>query len=75
MWYLDFETSAYNSYFNWKKYLKYNHVGTKNGHFCEMCIQLNLDFYFGIKKNVINNLGTLWGVENNCFGEYFNLSD
>ena len=71
LWYLDFETTAYNSYFKWKQYLKYNPEGAKNGHFCEMCIQLNLDFYFGIKKNVISNLETVWGEENNCYENRF----
>lgn len=65
--YLNDNKVAYNSFFKWKQYLKYNLNGTKNGHFCEMCIQLNLEHYLGLKKQVITDLKALWGDEKNCF--------
>lgn len=31
-----------------------------------MCIQLNLENYIPIKRNIIQNIGALWGKKENC---------
>jgi alpha-1,3-fucosyltransferase len=64
---LDSNKTAYNSFFKWKKYLKYNPNTARHGHICEMCIKLNLDYYLGIEKKSIKDFNMLWGDEENCY--------
>ena len=64
--YLDRNNTAYNSYFKWKKYIKFIDDGPRNGQICEMCIRLNLDSHLGVKKSIITDMKKFWSVENNC---------
>ncbi|MFM7982248.1 MAG: glycosyltransferase family 10 domain-containing protein, partial [Candidatus Fonsibacter sp.] len=43
-------TGAYNSYFKWKKHVKFLDNQIHVSQFCDMCIQLNLDRFFGSKQ-------------------------
>jgi hypothetical protein len=65
--YLDSNKTAYNSYFKWKKFIRFENKVTSVGHFCEMCIKLNLNYYLGIKENVIKNFKDFWGDDKNCY--------
>ena len=58
MLYLDGNKTAYNSYFKWKK-----HVTFKDNFedvFCSMCVHLNMQSHFGVRKNVLHDLGNYW---------------
>lgn len=63
--YLDKNKTAYNSYFKWKKYALFKDKLVFSN-FCDMCIQLNLENYIPIKRNIIQNIGALWGKKENC---------
>ena len=63
--YLDSNKTAYNSYFKWKKYAKFIDRMVYDN-FCDMCIQLNLENYVPIWKNVISDIGKLWSKSDNC---------
>ncbi|CAF0874778.1 unnamed protein product [Brachionus calyciflorus] len=63
--YLDSNKTAYNSYFKWKKYVKFKDQLVFSN-FCDMCIQLNLENYVPIWKNVISDIGKLWSKRDNC---------
>ena len=65
--YLDSNKTAYNSYFQWKKFIRFNQNAVTIGTFCEMCIKLNLNYYLGIQKNVIRDFKKLWGDDENCY--------
>lgn len=60
--YLSQNKTAYNSYFKWKKYIRFTNNEYKS--FCDMCIKLHLDDYFGQKKSVVHDLK--WDLEHNC---------
>ncbi len=47
--YLDKNKTAYNSYFKWKKYIKIKPSFLPVSIICDICIQLNLEKYSGIK--------------------------
>ena len=68
--YLDSNVTAYNSYFEWKKYVKFPKRKYDNccvTEFCDMCIALHLEDYFGIKKSIIHDFGlNHWSVKNDC---------
>jgi alpha-1,3-fucosyltransferase len=59
------DAELYNSYFKWKQYMKYikypDYFTT-----CEMCIMLNLEEYFGIKRSVIPNTQEFWNSKIDC---------
>ncbi|RNA05317.1 alpha-(1-3)-fucosyltransferase C-like [Brachionus plicatilis] len=63
--YLESNSTAYNSYFKWKKYIK--KTNTKYNTLCDMCIKLNLENFYGVKKSIVNDLETFWGVKKNCW--------
>ncbi len=58
--YLDRNSTAYNSYFNWKRFVQFDSP-IEFGPICDMCIYLQLDNHFGIKKSVS---GDLWNRKN-----------
>lgn len=60
--YLSKNTTAYNSYFKWKKYIKLTNNEYKS--FCDMCIKLHLEDFFGPKLGVVNDLG--WNYKKMC---------
>ena len=57
--YLDRNQTAYNSFFRWRKNVQYKE-SMPNPSLCEMCIQMNLEKYFGAKQSILNNLGEYW---------------
>ncbi|RNA30006.1 alpha-(1-3)-fucosyltransferase C-like [Brachionus plicatilis] len=63
--YLESNKTAYNSYFKWKRYIKRTNNQYKT--FCDMCIKLNLENYFGIQKSQVNDLESFWGYKKNCW--------
>ena len=58
--YLDSNRTAYNEYFKWKKYVKF--VPVLNS-LCDLCIQLQLDSYFGVKHSIIKDVNSYWNVK------------
>jgi len=62
--YLDRNRTAYNEYFKWKKYVKFNTSDHSMNHFCNLCIQMHLNDKLGIQKSIINNIGSYWSKEN-----------
>jgi hypothetical protein len=57
--------SSYNSFFRWKKYVVFEEP-LRFSPKCSMCIELNLEQYFGIKKSVIEDVNSYWNVEKDC---------
>ena len=71
--YLDANTTAYNEYFKWKKYIKHDLNHPKLPYLCEMCMQLHLEEYMETKiqkKKTVgpSSLQTLYGLKENCMG-------
>ena len=66
--YLDKNVTAYNSYFKWKKHISFFKNSISFAPICNMCIQLQLENYFGIKKSLINDLAGYWSRKRNCKG-------
>ena len=64
--YLDKNKTAFNSYFKWKKNIKFVENGPRLGQICELCIRLNLDIHEGIKNHVIKDMTKFWGSDNDC---------
>lgn len=68
--YLVMNKTAYNSYFNWKKHVKFDDLNNRiiynyedrdhHQQFCEMCIKLHLDSFIGNKKETILDLNKYW---------------
>lgn len=65
--YLSKNATAYNSYFKWKKYIQFTNNEYKS--FCDMCIKLHLEDYFGIEKSIIKDLA--WEQKRNCKSPVF----
>lgn len=65
MLFLSKNKSAYNDYFKWKEHVVFDQPVLFNP-ICHMCIQLNLEKYFGVKKSVISNLADYFSVRKNC---------
>jgi hypothetical protein len=75
--YLNSNRDEYNRYFAWKKYVKFTNRKNALTHqfnkgifvppFCDICIALHLENYFGIRKSVIRDTGpTFWSVKTDC---------
>ena len=64
--YLDKNTTAYNSFFNWKKYVSFTDFESHFRDICDMCIQLNLEDHVGIKKKVVHDIASYWSKHENC---------
>ena len=65
--YLSENRTAYNSYFKWKKHVSFFiKPWTKVGPICDMCIQLHLEDYFGVKKKSIKNVTAIWNANDDC---------
>ena len=59
--YLDKNTTAYNSYFKWKKHVNFIDNMVTYGFICEMCIHLHMESFFGITpKKTIGNFDSYW---------------
>ena len=55
MLYLDQNKTAYNEYFKWKKYVKFNSDFIHP--FCDMCIKLHMESFYGIEKKIRWDIG------------------
>ncbi len=67
--YLDRNSTAYNEYFKWKRFIKsdfFSNNKVKLGFLCEMCIQLHLEDYTGIKYKQLDNLKQMFGLKETC---------
>jgi len=70
--YLDNNKTAYNGYFAWKKYIRYDKNYPRMAYLCEMCIQLHLEEQTGqLKKKQLNSLKKLYNMNENCYGSKF----
>ena len=78
--FLDKNKPEFNSYFRWKQFaeLMYyphseafeNEISLVNL-FCELCMHLNLELFFGVKQKVINNLED-FNNKKSCYQPTFN---
>jgi hypothetical protein len=82
MIYLASNKTAYNGYFEWKRFVKYNgdRKRINRANICEMCIMLNIDEEYGFEKKFIEDLDLHWNVKSNCKrvepnGTFFRLLD
>jgi glycoprotein 3-alpha-L-fucosyltransferase len=67
--YLSNNSTAYNSYFKWKKYVKRRESKSLNVNqdICELCIKLHHDSFYGKKEyKTIDNLSNYWNHETDC---------
>ena len=64
--YLSKNSTAYNSYFEWRKYIRYQPNHTYFNPICDMCIKLQLESYFGIEQSIIQDLDYYWNDDNLC---------
>ncbi len=62
MKYLASNVTAYNEYFKWKKNVRFDKK-IKPDFLCNMCIDLQLETHFGIRKGVVKDLELFWNVE------------
>lgn len=63
--YISLNKTAYNSYFQWKKYIKFKSYNSRIQPFCEMCIKLHMESFVGIEKKELNNVKAYWS-KNQC---------
>ncbi len=58
--YLKSNKTAYNEFFKWKQHVTFQNEPANL--ICSMCIQLNLEAQFGMRTNVIKDLGNYWNT-------------
>lgn len=64
--------TAYNEYFQWKKYINYDKNYPQLAFLCEMCIQLNLEEHTGVvEQKMLNEPKKLYNMNENCYGTSF----
>ena len=70
--YLDGNSTAYNEYFKWKRFIKHDLNHPKLPYLCEICMQLHLEEHVETKiqkkKTVSSSLQKLYGLKENCMG-------
>lgn len=59
MKYLDSNRTAYNEYFKWKKYVKFYKAPSEPSPFCDMCIRLNLETFYGFEPSIVHDLDSV----------------
>lgn len=68
--YLSKNNTAYNSYFKWKEHVIFPKTSYSEAPsmrvICDMCVYLNLEYYFGIKKSIVKNASNYWSSSLNC---------
>jgi alpha-1,3-fucosyltransferase len=79
--YLDSNKTAYNEYFKWKRFVRYDRDSIISMvPICEMCIRLNIDEQYGFQTSPINDMNKFWSMKTNCKrvvrkGTSFSLSE
>ena len=71
--YVSSNATLYNSYFKWKEHVSFYRNRIIFSPLCEMCIQLHLETYFGMKKKVIHNLDKIWSKKTNCYYKLYHF--
>lgn len=61
--YLNLNHTAYNEYFKWKQFVKFDR---DNSLICDMCIYLHLEEYFGVAKKTIYDIEDHWSRSRDC---------
>ncbi len=65
--YLDSNKTAYNEFFKWKKYVKFDQgFRSTNTPICDMCIYLHLEDHFGVEKKIFNDIHSWTSIKENC---------
>jgi len=72
--YLDSNKEVYYKYFEWKKYVTFtdyyrNYTAHSQGVtiFCDFCLTLHLEDYYGIKSKIIYDMSPRWwSIKSNC---------
>ena len=64
--YLDSNKTAYNEYFKWKKYIRFDSLEYPRQPICDLCVYLHLEDYYGVKQSIIKNIGSFWNLKSNC---------
>ncbi len=59
--YLSLNASAYNEYFRWKEYVRFDREKAPDL-LCNMCIDLHLETHMGIRRGVVDKLESYWNV-------------
>ena len=65
---MDNNPNEYASYFKWKQYVTFRpkEASSAINIYCDMCIRLQMENFFGIQKQVINDLGDFWNAKKDC---------
>ena len=58
--------TAYNQYFEWKRFIRPAQTKPFQAHLCEMCIQLNLEKYQGFHYSQIKDPNYTMAAKSNC---------
>jgi hypothetical protein len=66
--YLAENATAYNEYFKWKEFISVNTQPRIDTFvpFCDMCIYMNLERFYGIQPKVLADIGAFHGRRHNC---------
>lgn len=64
--YVDSNKMLFNSYFKWKRHVNFLEHTVEYAFICEMCIQLHLEHFFGVKKKIINDFDSYWNKNSQC---------
>lgn len=67
--YLDKNRTAYNSYFQWKKWARTKYDGVFAAEICEFCIKAHIDAYTGYQKKYIKNFDQYWSPGSDCISQ------
>jgi hypothetical protein len=67
--YLVSNSTAYNSYFSWKRFVKKIEKHGE-GSICELCILMNLKKYVPVNTPLIKNVNKYWSDEMQCKSDY-----
>ncbi len=71
--YLSKNSTAYNSYFRWKKHVHFFEPDRSGISFiCDLCIKLQLNSYFGTETKILTNVNQFWNQEKDCIIKKFN---
>lgn len=82
--YLAHNKTAYNSYFDWKRFIRVDERRSMGGYLCEMCIKLHLEESLGVvERKEVESLKKPFGLYENCLNlelftrenvSYFNIT-